>query len=70
MERASQEEHNGANFSFIVPSNEECRVQKVPAQATGKGRHCSDFRTNAHNSALEGDMQLKQASLDFSFQLL
>ena len=28
-ERASQEEQNGANFSFIAPSSEELRVPKV-----------------------------------------
>ena len=33
-ERASQEEQNGANFSFIAPSSEELRVFKLI--------HCSD----------------------------
>ena len=28
MERASQEEQNGANFSFIAPSSEELWVRK------------------------------------------
>ena len=28
MERASQEEQNAANFSFVAPSSEELRVCK------------------------------------------
>ena len=29
-----------------------------------------DFKTHAHNSSLEGAMQLKQAPLDFSLRFL
>ena len=36
-ERASQEEQNGASFSFIAPSCEELCVQKVPECIPGKG---------------------------------
>ena len=38
-ERASQEEQNGANFSFIVPSSEELWVGKLQLFAFGKGFH-------------------------------
>ena len=39
LERASQEEQNGANFSFVAPSSEEFRVCiPAPLSAYGKGR--------------------------------
>ena len=41
-ERASQEEQNGANFSFIAPSSEELWVQTLQMYVYGKG-HCSGF---------------------------
>ena len=39
LERASQEEQTGANFSFIAPSSEELWVRKPQLFVCGKGRH-------------------------------
>ena len=52
LERASQGEYNGANFSFVAPSSEELRVTILEMYAHGKGRHCSGIVEclNAHNS--------------------
>ena len=63
-ERASQEEQNGANYSFIAPSIEELWVPKLQMCMHGKGRQCSGSQnsSNTHNSSLEGATKLKFAS--------
>ena len=62
-ERASKEEQNGANFSFIAPSCDELWVPTIETYMDGKGRHHSGLRKtlNAHNSSLEGATKLKFA---------
>ena len=41
MERASQEEQNGTNFSFVAPSSEELRVRKETRLKPWTIVHCN-----------------------------
>ena len=43
LERASQKEKNGANFSFIAPSSEELWARHFQIYAHGKGRQRGEF---------------------------
>ena len=72
LERASQEQQIGANFSFIAPSSEELRIPILDMHTHGKGRRTSGFtkRWNADNSSLEGAMKLKLAPFCSSWDAL
>ena len=59
-ERISQEEQNGANFSFIAPSSEESWVPIYIQLCTcDKAGHHSGF----HDNSLEGATKLRFALL-------
>ena len=66
LERAYQEEQNGANVSFIAASSEELCLSPIHMCVHGKGRHSSRSKeikiVNTHNSSLEGATKLKFVS--------
>ena len=49
-ERASQEEQNGANFSFIAPSSEELLLPILQMYVNGKGRHHRDLTDDLYRT--------------------
>ena len=59
FERASQEEQNGANFSFIAPSSEELWVFEPLYISTTVTTFTMNICVGSHNSSQEGAMKVK-----------
>ena len=71
-ERASQEEQNGTNFSFVSPSSEELRAFEIHCCDDLYHGHTVELEASigTHNSTLEGAMKLKFVLFSPSFEAL
>ena len=59
-ERASQEEQNGTNFSFVSPSSEELRAFEI---------HCCDDLYHGHTVELEASIGTNNSPLEDAMKL-